>query len=154
MNSTRIFQAHYEGQPSGGKSPSQPAIMPVEDYPPPYTPSAAAISQASAAADDLRRRQAELEQKEAELARKEQEMQRTMQGQSKHSFYVSFYIIPLKIVHRFLPLTLTFVLVRQNNFPPLPSKCCIEPCFYQDFNVDIPLEFQRIVKIGYYLWMG
>jgi DNA repair exonuclease SbcCD ATPase subunit len=54
------------------------------------------MSQASAAADDLRRRQAELEQKEAELARKEQEMQRTMQGQSKHSFYASFYIIPFK----------------------------------------------------------
>lgn len=66
----------------------------------------------------------------------------------------AFILYRSKIVRRFLPLTLTFVLVRQNNFPPLPSQCCIQPCFYQDFNVDIPLEFQRIVKIGYYLWMG
>ena len=46
------------------------------------------------------------------------------------------------------------VLVRRNNFPPLPEKCCVQPCFYQDFAVDIPLEFQRIVKIVYYLWIG
>ena len=42
---------------------------------------------------------------------------------------------------------------RQNNFPPLPAKCCVQPCFYQDFAVDIPIEFQRIVKTVYYLWL-
>ena len=42
---------------------------------------------------------------------------------------------------------------RRNNFPPLPDKCCVQPCFYQDFAVDIPLEFQRIVKTVYYLWL-
>lgn len=42
---------------------------------------------------------------------------------------------------------------RKNNFPPLPEKCCVQPCFYQDFSVDIPLEFQRIVKTVYYLWL-
>ncbi len=42
---------------------------------------------------------------------------------------------------------------RRNNFPPLPEKCCVQPCFYQDFAVDIPLEFQRIVKMVYYLWL-
>jgi len=112
---------------AGGKTPSsnQPAVMPVAEAPPPYTPSSAAAAQASAAAEDLRRRQVELEAKEAELARKEQEMQRAMQGQ-----------------------------IRQNNFPPLPAVCCVQPCFYQDFNVDIPLEFQRIVKTGYYIWMA
>merc|ERR1712018_333 len=44
--------------------------------------------------------------------------------------------------------------VRQNNWPPLPSFCPIQPCFYQDINVDIPVEFQKIVKNMYYLWLA
>lgn len=44
-------------------------------------------------------------------------------------------------------------LPRLNNWPPLPDKCCFQPCFYQDINVDIPSEFQRIVRNLYYVWM-
>lgn len=43
---------------------------------------------------------------------------------------------------------------RQNNFPPVPKFCPVGPCFYQDFSVDIPLEFQRIVKFVFFLWGG
>lgn len=45
-------------------------------------------------------------------------------------------------------------LVTVNNFPPLPACCPIKPCFYQDFVLDIPAEFQRIVKTVYYTWIG
>ncbi|XP_058719374.1 secretory carrier-associated membrane protein 1-like [Poecile atricapillus] len=43
--------------------------------------------------------------------------------------------------------------VRKNNWPPLPENFPVRPCFYQDFSVDIPVEFQKTVKIMYYLWM-
>ena len=51
---------------------------------------------------------------------------------------------------------INFILARQNNWPPLPTWCPwgLKPCFYQDINVDIPVEFQKIVRNLYYLWVG
>lgn len=42
---------------------------------------------------------------------------------------------------------------RQNNWPPLPDKCCFQPCFYQDIDVEIHTDFQKIVRQLYFLWM-
>lgn len=42
---------------------------------------------------------------------------------------------------------------RKNNWPPLPAGFPVGPCFYQDFSVDIPVEFQKTVRLMYYLWM-
>uniref|UniRef100_D3TN59 Secretory carrier-associated membrane protein n=1 Tax=Glossina morsitans morsitans TaxID=37546 RepID=D3TN59_GLOMM len=40
-----------------------------------------------------------------------------------------------------------------NNWPPLPDNFCVKPCFYQDFSLEIPPEFQRLIKHLYYTWM-
>ncbi|XP_054712878.1 secretory carrier-associated membrane protein 1-like isoform X2 [Uloborus diversus] len=39
------------------------------------------------------------------------------------------------------------------NWPPLPQKCCVGPCFYQDISVEIPNAYQSTVRTMYYLWM-
>ncbi|XP_069138317.1 secretory carrier-associated membrane protein 1-like isoform X2 [Argopecten irradians] len=114
------------GQNRGGippPQPSQPGGQPAIMQPSEEPPPYSASSAQRVNTDDLQKRQEELEKKAAELQRKEQEM-RNMQFQE-----------------------------RQNNWPPLPTCCPVGPCFYQDFSVDIPLEFQRTVKLVYYLWM-
>jgi len=30
----------------------------------------------------------------------------------------------------------------------------VQPCFYHDISVDIPLEFQKVVRTIFYLWLG
>lgn len=47
----------------------------------------------------------------------------------------------------------TFFLVRQNNWPPLPKGFCYQPCFYLDISVEIPPDFQHVVRQLYYLWL-
>ncbi|XP_013080206.1 secretory carrier-associated membrane protein 1-like isoform X3 [Biomphalaria glabrata] len=123
-----------QGVPPPRSSQTQPAIMTPSDDPPPYSQSGAQKVDTS----ELQRRQEnapllfatlqereeELERKAAELQKKEQELKNASMAGGK----------------------------KENNWPPLPKFFPIGPCFYQDFNVDIPLEFQRIVKLTYYLW--
>ncbi|XP_029909080.1 secretory carrier-associated membrane protein 2 [Myripristis murdjan] len=78
---------------------------------------------AAAAQANLLRQQEELERKAAELDRREQEIQSRSPGG------------------------------KENNWPPLPKSFPIKPCFYQDFSEEIPLEYQRVCKMMYYLWM-
>ncbi|KAF4791642.1 Secretory carrier-associated membrane protein 2 [Turdus rufiventris] len=80
---------------------------------------------AAAAQAGLLQQQAELERKAAELEKKERELQ-------SHAASID---------------------PRQNNWPPLPKRCPIKPCFYQDFSADIPADYQRTCKMLYYLWM-
>ncbi|XP_028920941.1 secretory carrier-associated membrane protein 2 isoform X2 [Ornithorhynchus anatinus] len=82
-------------------------------------------SVASAAQAGLLQQQEELERKAAELDRKERELKNSAAKLN----------------------------VRQNNWPPLPQKFPIKPCFYQDFSADIPADYQQTCKMLYYLWM-
>lgn len=74
---------------------------------------------------ELERRQQELEIKAAELAAREEALR---QGGGDFR--------------------------RQHNWPPIPAFCPIKPCFFQDINIDIRPEFQRIVQQGYHLWIA
>ncbi|XP_041648501.1 secretory carrier membrane protein 2, like [Cheilinus undulatus] len=87
-------------------------------------------AQANAAAGqaNLIKQQEELERKAAELERKEQELQNRSAGR-------------------------THTGEKENNWPPLPSFSPVKPCFYQDFEEEIPEEYRRICKRMYYLWM-
>jgi len=95
--------------------------------PPSYSSSSAQFVGA-ASTDELKRRQAELDQKAAELQRREEELQRQQLLTSQSGR-------------------------RDNNWPPLPSWTPVQPCFYQDISVEIPVEFQKIVTYAYRLWM-
>lgn len=120
------------------------------------------------AAAELLRRQEELERKAAELDRREREMQslNTSGGWHQPSYNIQcFHIKTLlsfvrpKSSNKILAKSfkhvspLSPVSGRKNNWPPLPEKFPVGPCFYHDITVDIPVDFQKTVKIMYYIWM-
>uniref|UniRef100_H3BBM3 Secretory carrier-associated membrane protein n=1 Tax=Latimeria chalumnae TaxID=7897 RepID=H3BBM3_LATCH len=111
--------------PGTAKPPTAPSTQPAI-MKPTEEPSAYTqhANEHALAQAELLKRQEELEKKAAELDRREREMQSLSQQGG-----------------------------RKNNWPPLPQNFPVGPCFYQDFSVDIPVEFQKTVKIMYYLWM-
>ncbi|XP_043965276.1 secretory carrier-associated membrane protein 1-like isoform X3 [Gambusia affinis] len=123
------FQAAPGNAPKPTPAPSQntqPAIMKPTEEPPAYSQHQTQPQRnedQARAQAELLRRQEELEKKAAELDRRERELQ-------SHG-----------------------VAGRKNNWPPLPEKFPVGPCFYHDIAVDIPIEFQKTVKIMYNLWM-
>jgi len=123
---------------SQSTSKTSPAVVVPSTGPPPYknygsenvenlsAPPVAAPAPAPVVPghDELLRRQDELERKAEELDKKETEMK------TRH-----------------------YAVSRVSNWPPLPSWCPVGPCFFQDFDLDIPSEFRMTVKMLYYLWI-
>lgn len=99
--------------------------QPLPTVVPQYTqPNVTTNTAGSLTAEQLRQRQEELDRKAAELAAREAELQRAQQRVN-----------------------------REHNFPPLPSFLPCTPCFYQDINVEIEVNFQNVVRQVYQLWL-
>uniref|UniRef100_A0A915CN91 Secretory carrier-associated membrane protein n=1 Tax=Ditylenchus dipsaci TaxID=166011 RepID=A0A915CN91_9BILA len=83
--------------------------------------------------EDLFRQQEELRKREQDLQRRQQEFERRQQsigggaggGRAPHP----------------------------HNWPPVPSFVPVEPCFYQDIDVEIPVQFQETVRMVYYVYL-
>ncbi|XP_033947088.1 secretory carrier-associated membrane protein 1-like isoform X1 [Gymnodraco acuticeps] len=103
---------------------TQPAIMKPTEEPPAYSQ-----QQSQRRNEDQARVQAELLRRQEELEKKAAELDRRERELQSHGGG------------------------RKNNWPPLPEKFPVGPCFYHDIAVDIPVEFQKTVKIMYNLWM-
>nr|KAF6316548.1 secretory carrier membrane protein 3 [Pipistrellus kuhlii] len=126
-------------QPPSTYEPPAPAPAPL---PPPSAPpqssrklspsepknygSYSTQASAAAATAELLKKQEELNRKAEELDRRERELRHAALGGKA---------------------------TRQNNWPPLPSFCPVQPCFFQDISMEIPQEFQKTVSTMYYLWM-
>ncbi|XP_049638256.1 secretory carrier-associated membrane protein 3 [Suncus etruscus] len=134
-----VYNPFETGEPAPAYSSSAPGPLPPPSAPTlqssrklsptePKNYGSYSSSQASAAAAtaELIKKQEELNRKAEELDRRERELQ-----------------------HAALGGTTT----RQKNWPPLPSFCPVQPCFFQDISMEIPQEFQKTVSTMYYLWM-
>lgn len=104
-------------------APSQPAVLQTSVEQNPK-------AKAAAAQANLIKQQEELERKAAELERKEQELENRRQAGSASNPGA-----------------------KENNWPPLPRFFPIKPCFYQNFEEEIPEDYRRMCKRMYYLWM-
>jgi len=49
--------------------------------------------------------------------------------------------------------TAPMMVIRKKNFPPLPARCPVGPCFYHDIQVDIPAPLQKWARFLYILWI-
>lgn len=108
------------------KPASQPPVITPQVAPATIEPTRAAppaYSSMSDADPGMKQRQEELDRKADELQRKEDELKNLQRTVDK-----------------------------VKNFPPLPKCCCVQPCFYHDISVEIPIESQRNCRMLFYIW--
>jgi len=99
--------------------------QPTVNYqtPPVYSQSSAQPQHTQLNLTEMEKQQQELDRRAAELDRREQMINTPLGG--------------------------------EKNFPPLPLWCPapLRPCYYQDINREIPIEFQKWVRLLFYLWI-
>ncbi|EFO84902.1 hypothetical protein GCK72_001142 [Caenorhabditis remanei] len=86
--------------------------------------------------DELFRKQQELERRAQELRMREEELDRRQRSNVNNLNTNAPNNAP-----------------RPHNWPPLPTIIPIEPCFYQDIEVEIPVQFQKTVTLAYYVFL-
>ncbi|KFD69617.1 hypothetical protein M514_01981 [Trichuris suis] len=107
-----------------GASNPPPVLPAAMDAPPTYSASVGpGLKPTLPGHSDLLKRQEELEKKAQELQRKEEELKQQALRNA-----------------------------RTPNWPPLPSWCPVQPCLFHDINVEIPQQYQKIVRMGFNLW--
>lgn len=116
----------FDAQKNTTTAGSGPAVMNPSSTHEEPPPAYTKSGQQQISTADFQRRQEELERRARDLERREEELKNTPYN------------------------------ARQNNWPPVPTWCPwgLKPCFYQDISVDIPVEFQKIVRNLYYLWVA
>ncbi|KAK0423478.1 hypothetical protein QR680_008164 [Steinernema hermaphroditum] len=126
-NAPHTTDSTDEFNPFAQNTPAPPAAAAQPQASKPAVPSPNAMS-----SDELFRQQEELRRKEQELQRRQQEFERQQQSVGAGNGANT---------------------TRPHNWPPLPTIIPIEPCFYQDIEVEIPVQFQRIVTIIYHVFL-
>uniref|UniRef100_A0A8R1HRI5 Secretory carrier-associated membrane protein n=1 Tax=Caenorhabditis japonica TaxID=281687 RepID=A0A8R1HRI5_CAEJA len=86
--------------------------------------------------DELFRKQQELERRAQELRIREEELDRRQRNAANNLNTGASNNAP-----------------RPHNWPPLPTIIPVEPCFYQDIEVEIPVQFQKTVTFAYYVFL-
>ena len=87
--------------------------------------------------EDLFRQQEELRRREQELQRRQQEFQQQQRAQMGGGGLPGGGGGPAPA----------------HNWPPLPAFVPLQPCFYQDIDVEIPVHFQETVRFVYYVYL-
>ncbi|XP_046439152.1 secretory carrier-associated membrane protein 5-like [Daphnia pulex] len=123
-NQTAAASVDPKTKDHGASKPPSVHVAPVIS--PKETKKQTPQQQVSMSAEDFLKRQEELERKAQELQKREEELQKNALFNANN---------------------------KANNWPPLPKKFCVEPCFYQDIQVEIKVEFQPIVNLIYYTWL-
>uniref|UniRef100_A0A914LTF4 Secretory carrier-associated membrane protein n=3 Tax=Meloidogyne TaxID=189290 RepID=A0A914LTF4_MELIC len=122
------FQQTNNSTPTNTAQPQQPSGYGGTAQSMPVRPAQATVPISE---EELFRQQEELRRREQELIRRQQDLDNRARQQQRAG-------------NGQRP---------PHNWPPLPKIIPLEPCFYQDIDVEIPAQFQETVRLVYYVYL-